>query len=433
MHLQHIEVLLNKVLPWLISASIFLSISTGLRFDGYPFGIGELFLLALVLVHFVFSKKFYEKRKDYWLEYFWGAVLISMFVGYVSHFYDRHMHLHHSMAYAYTAIVTMGIAHIFRRQSDIFVIDTIKSVVIISVVSIWIGFIVFLIGDIEKIRFFKLVDFGPTRYTAWSSNPNQLALYLIPFPVWIACIWHYEFRNGNKINTYYYISLFFLVILIGLLIRSDALFVVWISNIILMYLLSFFWRGNIAKKQIFIYVVCMVICTLFVKNFASGVLRPTLQCQIGNLVNFDSSAVCSVGLENNSISIGYNDPASKVSVRQQLWLNGLEVWSESPVFGMGPGEYSWVKQSDPNDRSVYTESHNIIIDLLTQAGIIGGAAWISVILYFMIMSWRIRDLYSLSVVSMMGFFTLFHNTRQPFLWFVLIISYEIIRRRIFMR
>ena len=77
------------------------------------------------------------------------------------------------------------------------------------------------------------------------------------------------------------------------------------------------------------------------------------------------------------------------------------------------------------------ESHNITIDLLTQGGLLAGFAWIALVSYLLINAWRIRDSYTFSVVLMMAAFTFFHNTRQPYLWFVLAMSYEAIRRKLF--
>ena len=77
------------------------------------------------------------------------------------------------------------------------------------------------------------------------------------------------------------------------------------------------------------------------------------------------------------------------------------------------------------------ESHNITIDLLTQGGILAGGAWLALVSYLLIGAWRIRDSYTFSVVLMMAVFTSFHVTRQPYLWFALIVSYEAIKRRLF--
>ena len=81
---------------------------------------------------------------------------------------------------------------------------------------------------------------------------------------------------------------------------------------------------------------------------------------------------------------------------------------------------------------VAEEAHNITIDLLTQGGVLLGAAWLALLLYLLMGAWRIRDSYTFSVVLMIGVFTMFHyHLRQPYLWLGLILSYEAIRRRLF--
>jgi hypothetical protein len=77
------------------------------------------------------------------------------------------------------------------------------------------------------------------------------------------------------------------------------------------------------------------------------------------------------------------------------------------------------------------ESHNITIDMLTQGGVLAGLAWLGLVSYLLIQAWCIRDSYTFSVVLMMAAFTFFHNTRQPYFWFVLAFSYEAILRRLF--
>ena len=69
---------------------------------------------------------------------------------------------------------------------------------------------------------------------------------------------------------------------------------------------------------------------------------------------------------------------------------------------------------------------------MTQGGVLLGAGWCGLLLYLLVGAWRIRDSYTFSVVLMVGVFTLFHyHIRQPYLWFALIMSYEAIRRRMF--
>ena len=112
-------------------------------------------------------------------------------------------------------------------------------------------------------------------------------------------------------------------------------------------------------------------------------------------------------------------------------MRGLQAWQSSIWFGLGPGEHSWYSVMPNHDQSSPMESHNITIDLLTQGGVLAGLAWIGLVLYLMIGAWRIRDAYTFCTVLMMATFTLFHNTRQPYFWFVLAMAHEVIRRKLF--
>ena len=185
----------------------------------------------------------------------------------------------------------------------------------------------------------------------------------------------------------------------------------------------------------------MVLCVLVVKTFAHGEVRKSFYCATQTISQGLNpwKAKCYQGAYEDleAVRIGYSDPVEKANLRADLRNNGLKAWQASPWFGHGPGAYSWY--SDPEVQKGMEaagqpreEAHNITIDLMTQGGVFLGMAWVALLLYLLRGAWRIRDSYSFSVVLMIGVFTFFmYHLRQPFLWFALMLSYEAIRRGLF--
>jgi hypothetical protein len=230
--------------------------------------------------------------------------------------------------------------------------------------------------------------------------------------------------------------LLFALMLMGLLVRSDGLFVVWVFEFVILIMLRLRWEMKASRMSLLGYALVMVLCVFLVKTFAHGEVRKSVRCAVETIGQGEGlwSAKCYDGQafkDQEAFRIGYSNPVEKTGVREELWKHGLQAWAQSPWVGYGPGEYSWISTDASGGRTDFMESHNITIDMLTQGGILAGAAWLALVSYLLIGAWRIRDSYTFSVVLMMAAFTFFHNTRQPYFWFVLAFSYEAIRRKLF--
>lgn len=87
-------------------------------------------------------------------------------------------------------------------------------------------------------------------------------------------------------------------------------------------------------------------------------------------------------------SAGFNrvyDSLFDDEVRTQLQINALEVFKASPFFGKGLGSIWW---------TVGYYSHNMVIDLLAESGIIGTALILYIILHMLIKLYRYSKSYS---------------------------------------
>jgi hypothetical protein len=251
----------------------------------------------------------------------------------------------------------------------------------------------------------------------------------------VAALWR-DVINPKRWQMVGFGLLLFALMLMGLLVRSDGLFVVWVFEFVILIVLRLRWEMKVSRISLLGYALIMVLCVFLVKTFAHGEVRKSVRCAIETLSHGEGlwSVKCYNGQafqDQEAFRIGYSNPVEKTVVREELWKHGLQAWLASPWFGSGPGEYSWHSLGPNGERSEIMESHNITIDMLTQGGLLAGGAWLALVSYLLIHAWRIRDSYTFSVVLMMVAFTFFHNTRQPYFWFVLAMSYEAIRRRLF--
>lgn len=422
-----------QLLPFLMGLALLLSISTNLRMAAFPVGPGELVLVVLAVFGTLFGKPWRFWKTPVVL--FWLLASMGMLLGALLATQKGYLAARHSMAYAFTASVSIGLVALLMQLSEAALRRAIYWLCTLTAVGLWFGFVVYLSGDSSLAQKLYMADGGDTRYYGWSINPNQLALFFVPLPVWVAALWR-EVAKPTWLQIAGFGMLLFALMLMGLLVRSDGLFVVWVFEFVILIMLRLRWEMKASRMSLLGYAMVMVLCVFLVKTFAHGEVRKSVRCAVETIGQGEGlwSAKCYDGQafkDQEAFRIGYSNPVEKTGVRQELWNQGLQAWVKSPWVGNGPGEYSWYSTDANGGRTEALESHNITIDLLTQGGILAGGAWLALVSYLLIGAWRIRDSYTFSVVLMMAAFTFFHNTRQPYFWFVLAFSYEAIRRRLF--
>lgn len=233
----------------------------------------------------------------------------------------------------------------------------------------------------------KIID-ETDRYSAFSQNPNQLALYLLPIPFMVLFIQAVE--GGSKIKSYVEIML---VIILNLMTFGKGLFVAWLVGFAL---IGLFGVTGVLNKRKIIFKISILLVFLPLLYL---VLQPIwVALYIGD-------------------APGSMDGQGEGRI--MLWLNGLSAWLKAPFFGHGPGHYSG--HTTPFEG---IEAHNFFIDWLAAYGIVGGIALLT--FYLMLIkkaytdnSWVILALYA-SILTQ----TLFHfYGRQPVYWLWWIVGY----------
>ncbi len=428
------------LMPALLALSLFFSFTAHLRvYTGGVVGPGEMMMGLIGGFGWIFCKPWRLWRSPF--VWFWLLLALTMFIGSQVATLPGHWQARNAQAYVFTGFVVIGMLALLQRFSNQGLRRSLLLLGLFAAIGIWVGFVVYLTGDPVLIQKFMLDDQGDVRYTAWTSNANQLALFFLPLPVWLAAFWR-DVKEPRWPEILGFGVLLFALMLMGLLVRSDALFVVWVCEFLVLLVLRLRWDLKVSRWSLLGYGLAMVLCVLLVKTFAHGEVRKSFHCAAQHLsqgVNpWKSNCYQAETFQDQeALRIGYSDPVEKANIRADLRNNGLIAWWASPWFGHGPGAYAWysnpeIQKAMEDSGKPREEAHNITIDLLTQGGIFLGAAWVALLLYLLQAAWRIRDSYSFSVVLMLGVFTFFmYHLRQPFLWFALMLSYEAIRRRLF--
>ncbi len=428
------------LVPALVAFGLFFSIATHLRvLTGGAVGPGEMLLFAAAVLGWALGKPWQQLKNP--ILWFWGLLAVTMGLGYLTGNLQGHWVMRNTQAYVFTGFVVVGFVSLFSRLSNEALRRMVALLCLVAAAGMWAGFVIYLKGDAALIQKFALNDLGDVRYAGWSENPNQLALFFIPLPVWLAALWR-DVLKPKLSQTVGFGLLLLALMLMGLLVRSDGLFVVWVFEFAVLLVLRLRWDLKVSRMSLLGYALAMVLCVLLVKTFAHGEVRKSFQCAAQHLSQglnpWKANCYQEQTFEDKeAMRIGYSDPVEKTGIRQDLWKNGLKALQEAPLFGHGPGAYSYysdleVQKATEDSGKPREEAHNITIDLMTQGGVLLGAAWLVLLLCLLVGAWRIRDSYTFSVVLMLAVFTMFHyHLRQPYLWFGLILSYEAIRRRLF--
>ena len=82
--------------------------------------------------------------------------------------------------------------------------------------------------------------------------------------------------------------------------------------------------------------------------------------------------------------------------RVQLWQAGLRMWADYPIFGVGPGNFRWVRQASyriavesERDQEAFV-CHSLYIEVISELGTLGTLAAVAIIISFFLLTRRVR-------------------------------------------
>ncbi|WMI98294.1 O-antigen ligase family protein [Pseudomonas chlororaphis subsp. aurantiaca] len=457
----------KSVVPVMGALVAFLSVSTMLRFPGLPVGVSEVIVFVTALV-FVFCRRSeLLQNLKHPLMLFWGAFITTAVIGNLTGTVRGEATVHTGGAYLYAAGFTLIVLTYVDDLNQAEFQRFIRALSTIPILLLSIPLLVFFIGsdwlsDLLEIN----TSFYPSRVAAWSMNPNQLALFLLPVPIWLAAI----SQNSHWKGWRFFKKFFFLwfVFFLGFCVRSDALLLAWAVGIPFLTVVAWHWLKKVNWKFFATLIATFLLAFASFKFFFDGagqrifeVVRAEVSQKMSSAVlpvasdhdrNVDKAPVSkstgavfelverlehrasptteapvppAFGKSDSTIGIGM-DP-NKAGVRKTLWIHAFEVWKLSPVVGHGPGAFSYL--DSPNERQ---EAHNLLLDLLTQVGIVGVAFFAVVYLWLVVGAIKARDPYSITLLVILMLFSGAHfMLRQPVFTLYMVICAVVIKKRLF--
>lgn len=466
----------KSVIPVIAALVAFLSVSTMLRFPGLPIGVGEV--IVLLTAFFFYRRGKFMQNFKHPLMLFWIAFITTATVGYFVGTVRGEASVHTAIAYiyaaAFTLIVLAYVGDLSKEEFQRFI----RAMGTIPVLLLSIPLIIFLVGSEWFSNLLEInTTFYPSRVAAWSANPNQLALFLLPVPIWLAAISQNTSWRGMRFFKKF-IFLWF-VFFLGFCVRSDALLLAWSIGIPLLTAIAWCWLKRINWKFFASLIAAFLLAFVSFKFFFDGpgqqlfeAVRNSVSDKVASFDKYeatgrekeltrisssssdapvvselssaashhvqartrlpdaefpaaDNPAPLVFGRSDSTIGVGM-DP-NKASVRKTLWIHAYEVWTLSPIVGHGPGAFSYL--DSPDERQ---EAHNLLLDMLTQVGIVGVALFAAAYLWLIIGAFKARDPYSITLLVVLMVFSGAHfMLRQPIFTLYMVICAVVIKNRLF--
>ena len=242
--------------------------------------------------------------------------------------------------------------------------------------------------------------YSGSRFTGWAVNPNQIALLILGIPFLGL---HLFIVGSKKIpEKIIYLLLIATSIVLGILTDSDALKLGWAVGFFVTVFLLLYQEfiKRLAKSQ------QISLKNLEIYKFLLGIFIFFMILML-LLVSYGRITTTSTEVYNQG---------NQGSDRITLWQHGIAAISSSPVFGLGPGAHS-------GDKAPFLdfESHNTFIDWGGSTGMVGLAAYLSLLGWIAGRAWRNGFVVLVGAVISLATFSSFHYVlRHVIFWFYLL-------------
>ncbi|NER46569.1 MAG: hypothetical protein F6J92_07715, partial [Symploca sp. SIO1A3] len=367
-----------------------------LRFPGIPIGMGELLLLAWILLsalEIIAQQKVRITKREIFQSFFWFGYLSLLLLS-IGWLFSLILNLSIDNAvYDFSALVFSGCVSIFIAI-NFNAKQIVKIYCIVSLLFLAFSTVSFVVAEyLPSI----LLPFEPwyvrrIRFTSWTSNPNQFALFLVVTPY--AYLYLIDLSNNLLKQSFLCIALV-ISLGFGYLSRSDALYVSWALGFLFAFLyklLYFLLKVRLNKKQ---YLSLYLLCLLFL----------SFLCLAFYWQQF-------VSLAQIIHPAQFRQSASRINL---IW-NGLEALKVSPLLGLGPGSHSGLEAALQG-----SEVHNSFLDWATNTGLLGISILLFLLKFVFQKSNNSKSIWVVTAFLALMCFIQFHYVfRQPFFWFNLI-------------
>ena len=388
---------LQRLVAGWAAFGVTLSGATQLRPQGLPVGPSELILaawLAFVVFLLLRGARFRTGRVflligSYWLAQL-GILMLGAAVAVHARRFNAEDATHDALAFVYVGTLssflclrlsdTHDYEYHWRVARLIFVFHALAGGLLLAVALVT--------AHLGPIEFW----YGP-RFRGWSENPNQMALTMVAMPF---LGWWLMRRSSSRFGKAAYLVGIVPCVAAGLASGSDGMRVAWYASLGAICTLLLY-RVAVRGRSRWLYV--------------SHVILPALVVVVG--VSFGEDIVAHlIGSAEDLYAEG--DQGEKRFTR---WFYGLQVMSESPLVGFGPGPFSG--DGGPFEGR---EAHNSFIDWGMSTGGIGVTIYLGLLAWSLWCALRSRETMPVAMlISVVSCSVFGYMLRQPDFWMVVVL------------
>ena len=362
---------IKNLAPFLLASSLIFAPFTQFRF--FFLGFSEILFIFTFFLLFNKIIPFFDSHKFKLLNI--SAFIIFLIVGSLINLVSgiSFVNAYDAFGWVYVIVFMVAVGIASSRFQDGFIFVT-KGICYIPyflfatlVLSYWGIFDVWFADESGNYLPFVSRFIGP------SLNPNQLGFYLCALPY----IVYFSYKEGfiKKLNCFLALSI---AILIGMLVRSNTVFVAWIFGLLSYGSLLLF--KNSIKKPITSILLLFFLFTIF-------------------SVNID-------------LVVSQFSKGDDAGGRYPIWSTFPEIFSKSPFFGFGPGSHAGIGSPFQG-----WELHSLPLDIISQGGFLSFLIFLIMFSYSCFLGVRSRQPLVIIIALCAFVEMLTHNTqRHPIFW-----------------
>ncbi|EGR0420215.1 O-antigen ligase domain-containing protein [Vibrio cholerae] len=181
-----------------------------------------------------------------------------------------------------------------------------------------------------------------------STNPIPYALY-VSFLV-LSCVYLLLISQSKKLK---------LLASIGGLLSLSAIIMTDVRGVILFLPVAIIYLVNTTIKPIWKYYIASILSIILLSGVFYTIFQPKINARIAQT-------------QNEIALIKQGNLTSSIGIRLDLWMHGVEIIAQNPLFGVGDsGLQESLSQMTNRGAATQPHLHNQYLDLLARYGIVG--------------------------------------------------------------
>jgi len=396
----------------LLALGLVLGVASQLRLPSFPLGVGEACLalwLGLALLHILTIKRLCNPGTLVWLGTFWGVFAFTLTLGtclaLLRQELDPESMLHDTFAYLLGAAISCFLVATMHsdgplRQAQWFLI-AFWSITLVAQLAL----------GCEFIHISSVDPWYWDRFRGWSENPNQLALYCAILTALSLHLVVSAKGLGRFVAAFSLLASF----VVGRMTKSDTfLGAMIISGALFLVLRLRSWLLSPEHRSSMRFVAAAFLAIAIVPLSLS--LIPYAAATADNVEGLAASMTKDHG----------GDATRRTAMlRLELWQAGLYTGVKAGSLGLGPGPHLErpIGLTSSSRSSRYFEAHSMLLDVFTQAGLVGVITVYSLFIGAFLLALRAKlDVLAVLIITLIIFGGSHFILRHPIVWFAIALS-----------